>query len=161
MSDLHLLRPEWLWALVPLGFILLRVVRGSGGYSSWEKVVDRHLLEQLLQPAKQGRDHSLKVTLALSWLLAVLALAGPSWEKVPPVKFQPDVPPLVVVLDLSRSMQARDLHPSRLAVAKSRLHTLLQQLPPRPVGLVVYASQAHTAMPLTRDKRLIIRVLGE
>ncbi|MCP3671895.1 MAG: hypothetical protein GY814_15995, partial [Gammaproteobacteria bacterium] len=57
MSDLHLLRPEWLWALVPLGFILLRVVRGSGGYSSWEKVVDRHLLEQLLQPAKQGRDH--------------------------------------------------------------------------------------------------------
>ncbi|MCP3670955.1 MAG: VWA domain-containing protein, partial [Gammaproteobacteria bacterium] len=144
---------------MPLGFILLRVVRGSGGYSSWEKVVDRHLLEQLLQPAKQGRDH--RTVLALAWLLAVLALAGPSWEKVPPVKFQPDVPPLVVVLDLSRSMQARDLHPSRLAVAKSRLHTLLQQLPPRPVGLVVYASQAHTAMPLTRDKRLIIRVLGE
>jgi len=161
MNEFHFLRPEWLWALLPLSFILLRLVQRNRGYSNWKDVIDAHLLHQLLKPVTPGSDRNPRVLLALAWLLAVVAMAGPTWEKIPPIKFQPDVPPLVLVLDLSRSMQARDLHPSRLAVAKARLHSLLQQLPPRPVGLVVYADQAHTAMPLTRDKKLIMRVLGE
>ncbi len=157
----HFLRPEWLLALLPLAYILLKLVRHDSGQNDWQQVVDPHLLDELLTPASKESSRTPGIILAIAWFLTVIALSGPTWEKAPPLKYRPDVPPLVMVLDLSRSMQVRDVHPTRLAVAKARLRTLLKQLPPRPLGLVVYAEQAHTAMPLTRDKKLITQVLGE
>ncbi len=161
MSDFQFLRPEWLLALIPVAFILFKLVKPRIGDSSWTNIVDPHLLKRLLVPIKQANDYPPRVLLGIAWLLAVIALAGPTWEKIPPLKFQPDVPPLVLVFDLSRSMEARDLYPSRIETAKAKLRTLMQQLPPRPVALVVYAKQAHTAMPLTLDKKLVTQVLGE
>lgn len=158
MSEFHFLRPLWLLAFLPLGVLLWLRLRNANDASvahAWRRVVDAHLLPHLLVPAQAGTKRKLPRELLLGWLIAVVALAGPAWERVPPLRFEPEVPPLVLVLDLSRSMDVRDQAPSRLDVAKAKLRALLDELSPRSVGLVVFAASAHSVMPLTRDVRLI------
>ena len=69
------------------------------------------------------------------------------------------VPPLAIVLDLSRSMETEDVTPSRLAVARAKLYELLGRLPQRPLSLTVYAASAHRVMPFTEDRGLVIELL--
>jgi len=146
--------------LLPLVALGLSWLRRPPRHNPWLEQVDAHLLRHLL--LERQRLSRLPVTLLLiAWLLAVLVLAGPTWSRHAALQFRPAVSPLVVVLDLSRSMDAVDLRPSRLAVAKARLQQLLQQLPPRPVGLVVFAAQGHSVMPLTEDGVLISEILAE
>ncbi len=153
LLDFHFLRPWWLLALVPLTALALHWLRRPPRPNPWRGIVDDHLLAHLLfMPAAAARPAPL---LLLAWLLAVLALAGPSCSKAPVHRFRPDTPPLVLAVDLSRSMDAVDLAPSRLAVAREKLQGLLRRLPPRQLGLVVYSLQAYGAMPLTEDRGLI------
>ncbi len=160
MAEFHLLRPMWLLALLPLTIIFAMILSGGRNHSSWSSVVDDHLLPHLLvKDAEQGRWRW-PLLLGTAWLLAVIALAGPTWQRLPPLQFRPQVPPLVILLDLSRSMETRDLQPSRIAVAKAKLRTLLRRLPQRPLSLVVYASTAHSVMPFTEDRKLIMEVLA-
>jgi Ca-activated chloride channel family protein len=156
----HFLRPAWLLALLPLLALGFYWLRHPPRYNPWQEQVDEHLLRHLV--LQRHRLSRLPLTLLLiAWLLAVLALAGPTWSRHTAMQFRPAVPPLVIVLDLSRSMDAADLRPSRLTLAQSRLRQLLERLPPRPVGLVVFAAQAHSVMPLTEDAVLIISLLDD
>ncbi|HEX7079074.1 MAG TPA: VWA domain-containing protein [Candidatus Eisenbacteria bacterium] len=59
---------------------------------------------------------------------------------------------LVVVLDLSRSMDARDESPSRLRAAKREVESLLAALEGSPMGLVGFAGQARVLSPLSTDR---------
>ncbi len=154
LLDFHFLRPWWLLGLVPLTALALHWLRRPPRANPWRGIVDDHLLAHLVfTPAAAARP--LPFLLLLAWLLAVLALAGPTVSKAPVHRFRPDTPPLVLALDLSRSMDAVDLAPSRLAVAREKLQGLLPRLQPRQLGLVVYSLQAYGAMPLTEDRGLI------
>src|SRR5690606_15571528 len=82
--------------------------------------------------------------------IAVLALAGPSWRQGEQPLLQGEAP-LVVALDLSSAILASDLPPSRLLQARAKLATLLKQRSGGQVGLVVFADDAYTVAPLTRD----------
>ncbi len=155
MDGLIFLRPLWLLALLPLPALLLWLWRRPATTSPWTRAVDAHLLPHLLagrDPKAGRRPH---ILLGLAWLLGVLALAGPSWQRLPPLQYRPNVPPLMIALDLSRSMTTRDLTPSRLAVARAKLQQLLKRLPQRPVALVVFSATAHRSMPFTEDRQLI------
>src|SRR3546814_17122222 len=77
-------------------------------------------------------------------------MAGPSWRTGEQPLLQGEAP-LVVVLDMSGAMLANDLPPSRLLQARAKLATLLQQRSGGQVGLVVFAADAYTVAPLTRD----------
>src|SRR3546814_7245231 len=77
-------------------------------------------------------------------------MAGPSWRTGEQPLLQGEAP-LVVVLDMSGAMLANDLPPSRLLQARAKLATLLQQHSGGQVGLVVFAADAYTVAPLTRD----------
>jgi Ca-activated chloride channel family protein len=96
------------------------------------------------RPAVQG------VFYGLGLLLFGLALAQPQHgNEVEPVKRRGiDV---VVVLDASKSMLAKDVQPSRLERAKLELSTLLDELKGDRVGLVVFAGDAFIQSPLTSD----------
>ncbi|MEA3277398.1 MAG: hypothetical protein U9Q81_19375, partial [Pseudomonadota bacterium] len=123
-----LLRPWWLLGLLPLIWFLRRGPRGPA--SPWEGLVDPHLLPHLLVAPQAGPNRSWSLALPLVWILAVLALAGPAWDRGPPVHYRTRTPPLVIALDLSRSMDAGDLRPSRLALARAELRELLEELSP-------------------------------
>jgi len=159
MTEFQFLRPLWLLAFIPLGLLLTWHLRAGVSRDPWKGIVDKRLLHHLRPATPRRRSMGVTSGLSAAGLLAILALAGPVWDKVPPPHYRPSTPPLVIVLDLSRSMDATDLRPSRLAVARSLVHSLLQRLPPRETGLVVFAGGAHRVMPLTEDRRLIQTLL--
>lgn len=159
MGEFHFLRPLWLLALPPMlmaGWWGLKRLRLE---NPWRKVVDDHLLKHLTDGFSGEARRGPLILLLAGWSLAVLALAGPTWERAPAVKFRPDVSPMVIVLDLSRSMDAVDVRPSRLSAARVEIGTFLERLPPREVGLVVFSGRPHTVMPLTEDRKLIRSLL--
>ena len=160
MAEFHFLRPLWLLALLPLVPLLRYWLRRSSGPNPWRERVDAHLFRHLFPEAEGPASRLPVLLLGLGWLLAVLALAGPSWDRLPTAQLRPDTPPLVIALDLSRSMGADDLRPSRLAAARAALQRLLERLPPRPVGLLVYAGDAHAVLPLTEDSGLVAKTVA-
>ena len=161
MAEFHFLRPWWLVAL-PLGvWLIWRLFWAEPGRKSgWRAVVD-----EALQPYVLGRVEALvnrrwPMLVALAaWLAAVLALAGPTWERMPVPAFRSDEA-LVVVFDLSRSMDAADLEPSRLDRAKVKLLSLLERRASGQTALVVFSAHAFTVTPLTSDTDAIASLVG-
>ncbi len=150
LSALQLLRPHWLWALLalPALFALWRVRRRRA--SVWRSNVDAHLLPHLLSGRADARARRWSVLAAIAYVLAVIALAGPSWRQSPQPLWESRAP-LVVALDLSSASLASDLPPSRLAQARAKVATLLRERQGGQVGLVVFAGDAFTVAPLTED----------
>jgi Ca-activated chloride channel family protein len=69
---------------------------------------------------------------------------------------------VVLVLDVSGSMQAIDVKPTRLVAAQRALHTFLDKVPPRlKVGLVLFAGEAQVATPPTTDHGLVSEAIDE
>lgn len=85
LEELHFVRPHWLWLLLPLSFLwvwLWRQVHDSDNI--WHKVCDAHLLPSLnLIHFGQYQKCIPLSLLGMGWLLSILALAGPSWSKMP------------------------------------------------------------------------------
>lgn len=79
-----------------------------------------------------------------------VALAGPRWG-VELVETRSDARNVVVAVDVSKSMLAQDVKPSRLERAKGALSLLLDQLKGERVGVVAFAGEAQTVCPVTSD----------
>jgi len=154
LSQFHFLRPYWLLLLllVPLIYYWSKHYREQS--SSWAQAIDRHLLGYLLEQ-QSGKSSRLPFYLVIiSLLLATIALAGPVWKKIPqPVHKKEDA--LVILLDLSLSMQSNDIPPSRLIKAHHKLIDILDQRDQGQTALVVYAGDAHIVAPLTDDTHTI------
>jgi len=161
MLEFHFLRPWWL-AILPLGFWLGWQLTRAGGFAGrWRGVVDRALQPYVLAgtAASLRERRSILIAAAIAWVLTVLALAGPTWERQPVPALRSDEA-LVVVLDLSRSMDAADVEPSRLARAKLKLLDLLNRRESGQTGLVVFSAHAFTVAPLTTDTRNIASLVA-
>jgi Ca-activated chloride channel homolog len=159
MSALHFLRPHWLWALLalPLLWSLWRMRRQRRNV--WRNRVDPHLLPHLLAPSDRSVRGAL-VGMTLTYALAVLALAGPSWRQEEQPLWRSSAP-LVVALDLSSRIGAADLPPSRLLQARAKLAHLLRERAGGQVALVAYAGDAFTVTPLTDDPANIALFLDD
>jgi Ca-activated chloride channel family protein len=146
--------------LLPLAMILpwawKRTLRPSG---DWSKVCDPHLLRWLSvkQVTEQGKPHGPWLG-GLALLIVILALAGPSWQKLPDTSYSV-LDARVIAVDLSRSMLAGDLRPDRLTRARFRLADLLAETAEGQTGLVAYAGDAYTVSPLTSDTNTIANML--
>jgi Ca-activated chloride channel family protein len=91
-------------------------------------------------------------------LIVILALAGPSWEKLPDRSFSAR-DARIIALDLSLSMMAEDLRPNRLTRARFRLDDLLASTEEGQVGMVAFAGDAYVVSPLTNDMNTIANLL--
>lgn len=156
-ASFHFLRPLWLLAIFPaLAFALLLWQR-KGSAANWRAAIAPDLIDYLLEPARHLRPQW-PWLLFSGWLLGVFALAGPTWEKLPqPVLQKRDG--LVIVLDLSLSMYAEDIKPSRLERARFKVLDILQQRREGLTGLVVYSGDAHVVSPLTDDTATIANLI--
>ena len=146
----HFIEPLWLLALLPLALVLWSISHRAHLNSPWRKLVDARLLPLLLDDHKTQGSRLPLWLLSLGWLLAVLALADPAWEQQPQPLRQTSTS-RVIVLDLSRSMLATDLKPSRLVRARFKVEDVLAHDAEGQTGLVVFAGDAFTVSPLTRD----------
>jgi len=159
LAEFHFLRPWWLLALLPW-LLLLWQLRSRVASSAWQQVVDKPLLAWLSGHNDQHNKRSIKllVLMAIAGLLAMLALAGPVWERQPqPVLRATQAQ--VIVLDLSRSMLANDQKPNRLEQARFKLADILNRSREGQTGLVAYAGEAFVISPLTDDSRTILALL--
>ncbi len=148
-TQLHWLRPHWLWALLVLPLLWAGWNARRKRESVWRGVVDPHLLPHLLERGGAA-SRGFGVWTMIVYTLAVLALAGPSWRQVEQPLWQTRAP-LMIALDLSSASLATDLPPTRLLQARAKIATLLRERAGGQVGLVVYADDAFTVAPLTDD----------
>ena len=161
MAEFHFLRPVWLIALPVGAWLIWKLTRGGGSLGRWRALVDEALRPYVLTgPDLALRQHRWLVSGAIAaWALATLALAGPTWERLPVPAFRSSEA-LVVALDLSRSMDAGDLEPNRLERAKLKLLALLERRDTGQTGLVVFSAHAFTVTPLTDDTRTIAALVS-
>lgn len=150
LESLHFLRPEYLYLLIPAAAAVYLVQRSGAGRSAWRKVIDPKLLPFLLDGAPDKDRRWPAYALALSLVLATLALAGPAWKKLPQsVDQKQDA--LLILLDLSLSMQAADVAPSRIERARLKIRDVLAARKEGLTALIAYAGDAHTVAPFTDD----------
>lgn len=119
------------------------------------------LADKLTQGISRTRQRSKVVLFVAGSLFLLLALTGPQLGAKLSMASHKGVE-VVVVLDVSRSMQAQDLQPSRLQRAKYQVGELIDQLPGDRIGLVGFAGLAQIVCPLTLDHgalRLFLEVL--
>jgi Ca-activated chloride channel family protein len=158
LENFHFIQPLWLLALLPLALLAWRLYRPGDADNPWVHVVDARLLPLLMFGRETGKDRSMLALLSAGWVIAVLALANPAWERKPEPVYQTSAS-RVIVLDLSQSMNAADLKPSRLARARYKIEDVLALSTEGQSGLVVYAGDAFTVSPLTRDANTIRALL--
>jgi Ca-activated chloride channel family protein len=150
LSEFHFIRPYWLLALVPAAAVMFLLLRNKLGRGNWESVCDAALLPYLLQEKPAAASRKSLVLGALMAFLAIVALAGPTFQRLPSPVFRNDSA-LVIALDLSRSMDAEDVKPSRLIRARYKIADLLQRRKDGQTALLVFAGDAFTVTPLTDD----------
>ena len=149
-AEFHFLRPEWLWAVPAVIGITIMLARRHLAPGSWQAVVDPALVPYVLSTGQiQGLTYRWWLIL-IGGILAALALAGPSWNRVEQPVFRSEQA-IVIALDLSRSMDAQDLTPSRLTRARLKILDILEERSSGQTALVVYSSNAFTVTPLTTD----------
>lgn len=162
LSDFHFLRPLWL-LLLPFAALLPLLWRRSRDLQRRLRGnIAEHLLPHLLI-TPQDRQWLRPVHLASALLvLGALAAAGPTWEQDRP-DFLENRAPLIIAMDLSPSMDATDVQPTRLEAAKHKVHDLIQRRAGARNALIAYAGSAHLVLPATDDPALLdtfIQALG-
>ncbi len=146
----HLLRPWWLLLLPLMAWLLWLLTHREKRSGRWQTLLPPAFHAVLLRGGR-GRSSRLPwIALGLAWLLAILALLGPSWQRVEQNDMKP-ADPLVVMLELTPQMLASDASPNRLAQARRKLLDLLQARGDAQTAIVVYAGSAHTVVPLSDD----------
>jgi Ca-activated chloride channel family protein len=150
LNKLHFLRPLWLIALPLLWVLVFWLARRHKSDGDWSSFIDADLLPALRLDAASVKGLRPWPWLALLWTLAVLALAGPSWERDLTDAYRAPAD-WVFVLDLSPSMAASDVTPNRITRARYALDDLLSSAHDARVGLVAFSEEAYTVTPLTQD----------
>ncbi|MBM7061824.1 VWA domain-containing protein [Pseudomonas sp. UL073] len=153
LNAFHFLRPFWLLLLVP-GIVVPILWNRSRDPARLSSNIAPQLLKHLVVTPTDA--HHLRPIHLLGALLILggLAAAGPTWEQDRP-DFLENRAPLILALDLSPSMDANDVPPSRLEAAKHKLHDLIQRRPGARTGLIAYAGTAHLVLPATEDPQLL------
>ncbi len=154
LNNLDWRQPLWLLlALQPL--VLWLIVRFKNSRAS-NQFADKHLLpwvavneEKRLMQKLLSRD----TTYWLSMILLAIAMAGPRAPLESADAKQAPALDIMVVVDVSASMKARDIKPSRLQRGVQELHELLSRTQRDDVrlGSVVYAARSHVFVPITSD----------
>ncbi|MFT4994373.1 MAG: Ca-activated chloride channel family protein [Paraglaciecola sp.] len=150
LHDFHFLRPQWLWAIIPLMVLVWLVRHLHQQQSGWQSVLAGHLYQHLMTSQGSRKSKPPLGLLVLAWIICTLALAGPTWERLPQPVYQLNTGK-VVLIDMSLSMRATDISPDRLTRAKYKAIDLVNAINEGETGLVAYAGDAFTISPLSSD----------
>lgn len=158
IEDFHFLRPWWLLSLLPLVWFAWYWVHRTQSGSGWETTIDNDLLTVLLDGAHKRTNRWLHFLLLVAFTFSAIGLAGPTWQKLPQ-NVQQKTDALVIILDLSLSMLAEDVKPSRIERARQKITDVLRLREEGQTALVAYAGDAHAVVPLTDDNATITNLL--
>ena len=160
LGEFHFLRPWWFLGLIPALLVLSLYQWRRRSAGNWEQIINPALLPFLMQGEGKttGKSGWLLTALGLTWALCCISLAGPTWQQLPQPVLKQDSA-AILVFDLSPSMLAEDIPPSRLVRARFKLIDMLNSRREGFTALVVYGGEAHTVSPLTEDNNTIISLV--
>lgn len=160
VNEFHFLYPWWFLLLLPLAVILWRLWCDNDQKTAWSEICDPHLLSYLLISKGASKRISLLTVFAIAWLIAVFALAGPTWSRLQVPVYQAHAAE-IIALDLSPSMYATDLQPNRISRAKFKIRDILQRRQEGQIGIVAFSSEAYVVSPLTYDNSTVMAILPQ
>ena len=160
LQDFHFLRPYWLLALLLPIIFGWKVLRNDSVQSSWAKICDEHLLNFLLVKGQNKQRKFPYILLTLISVLTLLALAGPTWVKKQNPALSVDNP-VMIMINMSTDMWAKDVSPSRIVRAEYVVTDLLKNFKSTETGLLVYSREPFVISPLTEDTSLIENLLSQ
>lgn len=159
----HFQQPAWLWALfLPLLLWWLpRAQLRDDYYDRLKHYADPHLLPYLVMQNtdEKSQKRHLFYIWSLLWIFSMLAMAGPRWNYTDIDIFTP-TSSVVILLDLSRSMEAKDVRPTRLAMARHEIEDIVRQGEGMRFGLVAFATVAHVIAPITDDRAALLHLFS-
>ena len=159
LAEFHFLRPEWLFAAPVVIGVAALLARSKLASGNWQAVIDPVLVPFVLSRTPgRGTDERWWL-LGVAGVMAVVAMAGPAWQRLEQPVFRTEQA-LVIALDLSRSMDAQDISPSRIARAKLKILDILERRRSGQTALVVYSANAFTVTPLTTDTDTIAALVN-
>lgn len=147
----RLANPEYLYALLLIPALIVvfwysRIQRRR----ALDKFGQREILSVLMPNVSTARPIIKFIVLLLAISSIILALARPQFgSKLKTVKREGIE--LIIALDVSNSMMAEDIQPNRLERAKRAISQLVDKLGDDKIGLIVFAGEAFTQLPITAD----------
>ena len=143
--------PEYLYALLLIPALLLFY-----GYSrikrrrALAKFGHREIVSVLMPNASNARPALKYIVLLIALASIILGIARPQFgTQLKTVKREGIE--LIIALDVSNSMLAEDIQPNRLERAKRAISQLVDKLSDDKIGLIVFAGEAYTQLPITSD----------
>ncbi len=149
MTDFHFIRPLWFLALFALFLAMYLLKKMRVSQSGWQGLLPKHLANVLITNSQANKPFSLTIPFILG-VLAITAMAGPSWQKLPQPVYQL-ARGSVLIMDMSYSMYSTDLSPNRLTRSRYKAVDLLDNINEGEMGLIAYAGDAFIISPLTED----------
>jgi Ca-activated chloride channel family protein len=161
-TGFHFAEPAWFWGLLvlpPLAWWLWRSA-ARAAKAPVHRYADPELLPHLAGTRALAGSERWGRFFAWAglWLLLLTAMAGPRWGYTDVRLFQPG-DNLLILLDVSRSMETADVAPSRLGRARQEIQDLIMQNRRLRLGLIAFASSPHVVAPVTEDSRTILLAL--
>jgi Ca-activated chloride channel family protein len=154
MGEFHFLRPAWLLALPAALALAWIVARREDVRSRWRGLIEPQLLDHLVvDPRARWRVRPVYATV-VAIIVGAIATAGPTWKRERP-PFVEDKAPLAIAIDLSQTMDAIDVTPTRLERAKLKVQDLLALRAGARTALFAYSGSGHLVLPLTDDAALV------
>tara|TARA_B100001093_G_scaffold511597_1_gene579803 strand:+ start:1103 stop:2164 length:1062 start_codon:yes stop_codon:yes gene_type:complete len=141
----------WWLMVIPIFSIALFAYGHSVRRSIVRRAGSVQLIQKLISSLSVERRLVKQLLFVLAITLIVLAALRPQYGRRPQTLRQTGVD-IAIAFDISKSMLARDVHPSRLDAARTLLSQLMEELKGDRVALVPFAGIAFTQSPLTADQ---------
>ena len=158
LENFTFIRPLWLWAILGLVIVYALKLKFGQQQNLWQQILPSHLYQKLIISKGFGKPSRFIHSAMLSCLLCIIAMSGPSWEKLPQAVYQTQSGK-VILLDMSMSMRATDLSPDRLTRARFKAIDLINQLNEGETGLIAYSANAFVISPLTDDAATLANLI--
>lgn len=159
LANFHFIRPAML-LLAPIAIALWWLSRRhSDPLRGWREQIEAPLLAALVVGRESAGGRTLR-GLPLVWLLGTVAIAGPTWRRIPN-PFADAAAPLMILLKADVSMETPDPEPSRLERAQLKIVDLAEARRGQALGLIAYAGSAHLVLPPTPDTSTVATMAGE
>lgn len=133
--------------LIPLILLIVLILTNKSG-------MEQHFSKELLDKLSVNKNSLGKTTrnilLFISLILFVIALGRPVMDKKE-LDLKQKLIPIVIALDLSKSMYATDIYPNRISLAKKKLKEIITYAKNTTIGVVLFAKDSYILSPVTED----------
>ena len=150
--------PQWFWLFLLLPILILWYIWKRNKQTAAVKIssIKGFKVKQVILPKLKPLLFVLRL---LALALLITAMARPRTVDVSTKTNTTQGIDIVIAIDVSASMLARDLKPNRLEALKEVAAEFVKQRPSDRIGLVEYAGESYTKTPITSDKRIVLEAL--